>query len=81
MSKSIIYEQFEEVVKQSPSQIAVVEDGQTLTYGQLNDRVCTIAGYSLAGGGITYSQLAHTVHPGDFESDDFLRSYVKAMHS
>lgn len=44
MSRSIIYEQFEEVVKQSPSQIAVVEDGQTLTYGQLNDRVCTIVG-------------------------------------
>ncbi len=41
----------------------------------------TGAGISLAGGGITYSQLAHTVHPGDFESDDFLRSYVKAMHS
>ncbi|MCD8217641.1 MAG: amino acid adenylation domain-containing protein [Clostridiales bacterium] len=44
MNKSIIYEQFEEVVKQSPSQIAVVEDGQTLTYGQLHRRVCTIAG-------------------------------------
>ena len=41
----------------------------------------TGAGISLAGGGITYSQLAHTVHPGDFESDNFLRSYVKAMHS
>ncbi|MCD8325868.1 MAG: hypothetical protein LUC90_04030 [Lachnospiraceae bacterium] len=41
----------------------------------------TGAGISLAGGGITYSQLAQTVHPGDFESDDFLRSYVRAMHS
>lgn len=34
----------------------------------------TGAGISLAGGGITYSQLSRTVSPGDFGSDDFLRS-------
>ncbi len=42
----------------------------------------TGAGISLAGGGITYSQLSKTVRAsGGFDSDDFLRSYVKAMHS
>ncbi|MCD8380298.1 MAG: hypothetical protein LUC95_08310, partial [Lachnospiraceae bacterium] len=41
----------------------------------------TGAGISLAGGGITYSQLSKTVRAGSFGSDEFLRSYVKAMHS
>ncbi len=42
----------------------------------------TGAGISLAGGGITYSQLSRVVRgSGGFGSDEFLRSYVKAMHS
>ncbi|MCC8103671.1 MAG: hypothetical protein LIP11_15950 [Clostridiales bacterium] len=43
----------------------------------------TEAGISLAGGGITYSQLSRTVRSGSggFGSDEFLRSYVKAMHN
>ena len=41
----------------------------------------TGAGISLAGGGITYSQLSKTVRSGGFGSDDFLRSYVRAMHN
>ncbi|MCD8036607.1 MAG: hypothetical protein LUE88_04390 [Clostridiales bacterium] len=41
----------------------------------------TGAGISLAGGGITYSQLSKTVRSAGFGTDSFLRSYVKAMHS
>ncbi len=43
----------------------------------------TGAGISLAGGGITYSQLSRTVRSGSggFGNDEFLRSYVKAMHN
>lgn len=42
----------------------------------------TGAGISLAGDGITYSQLfTKTVLRGIWGRDRFLRSYVKAMHS
>lgn len=42
----------------------------------------TGAGISLAGGGITYSQLfSKTILRGIFGRNSFLRSYVKAMHN
>ncbi|MCD8096450.1 MAG: amino acid adenylation domain-containing protein [Lachnospiraceae bacterium] len=44
MSKSIIYEQFEEAMEQAPDQTAIVEDRRTLTYEQLDCRIRTIAG-------------------------------------
>lgn len=40
----------------------------------------TGAGISIAGGGVTYSQLSHIVHPGDLQSESFLQVYVNAMH-
>lgn len=44
MNTSIIYEQFEEIVKQSPAWTAIVEKEQSWTYEQLDRRICTIAG-------------------------------------
>ena len=41
----------------------------------------TGAGISISGGGVSYSQLSRAIHPGgSFESESFLKSYVKAMH-
>ncbi|MCD7733084.1 MAG: hypothetical protein LUH56_06555 [Oscillospiraceae bacterium] len=40
----------------------------------------TGAGISISGGGVTYSQLSRNLRPGGFESESFLKSYVKTMH-
>ncbi len=41
----------------------------------------TGAGISVSGGGVTYSQLSRAIRQGGgFESESFLKSYVKAMH-
>ncbi len=40
----------------------------------------TGAGISISGGGVTYSQLSRSLRPGGFESESFLKSYVKTMH-
>ncbi|MCD8197362.1 MAG: amino acid adenylation domain-containing protein [Lachnospiraceae bacterium] len=44
MSNSIIYEQLKKVVKQSPARTAIVEKELSLTYEQLDRRICTIEG-------------------------------------
>src|SRR5882757_5443661 len=52
----LIHELFEEQVKRTPHAVAVVYDGQSLTYAQLNERANQLARYLVAQG----------AQPGDY---------------